>query len=138
VELAPVGRRVIALLLDALWIVALILALRTVSYAVGEWPPSGVADLLVEAIVGLIVVTFWAERGATPGKQALGVMIVDARTGGRPPLGRLVLRYVGYLLSALPLLLGFFWALWDPRRQGWHDKLAGTVVVVRPSTGAGG
>ena len=126
-----------ALLLDALWIAPLILLLRLVSLAVGDWPPSALADLLVEVIVGLLVLTFWAEGGATPGKRAMGVMIVDARTGGRPPLGRLVLRYVGYLLSALPLLLGFLWALWDPRRQAWHDKLGGTVVVLRPSTGGG-
>ena len=136
-ELAPIGRRAIALLLDALWIVPLILGLRLVSWAVGEWPPSGLADLMVEVIVGLLVLLFWAEGGATPGKRAMGVVIVDAATGGRPPLHRLVLRYVGYLLSALPLLLGFFWALWDPRRQGWHDKLGGTVVVLRPSTGGG-
>jgi uncharacterized RDD family membrane protein YckC len=137
VELAPVGRRAIAMLLDALWIVPLILLLRLVSLAAGEWPPSGTADLMIEVIVALLVLTFWAETGATPGKRAMGVMIVDAGTGGRPAFLRLVLRYVGYLLSALPLLLGFFWALWDPRRQGWHDKLAGTLVVLRPSTAAG-
>jgi uncharacterized RDD family membrane protein YckC len=91
---------------------------------------------MVEVIVALLVLTVWAQAGATPGKQAMRVMIVDARTGGPPPLGRLVLRYLGYLLAALPLFLGFLWALWDPRRQGWHDKLAGTVVVVRPSTAA--
>jgi uncharacterized RDD family membrane protein YckC len=137
-ELARIGPRTLAMLLDALWIVPLILLLRLVSLAVGAWPPSAAADLLAEAIIGLLVLTFWAERGATPGKRAMGLQIVDARTGGRPPFARLVLRYVGYLVSALPLLLGFFWALWDPRRQCWHDKLGGTVVVVRPSTAAGG
>jgi uncharacterized RDD family membrane protein YckC len=40
-----------------------------------------------------------------------------------------VLRYIGYFLSALPLYLGFLWALWDRRHQGFHDKLAGTTVV---------
>ncbi|MDW8399424.1 MAG: RDD family protein [Acetobacteraceae bacterium] len=136
-QTARFGTRAAALLLDALWIVPLILLLRAVSLLSGHWPPSGLADLLVELIVALAVLTFWAENGATPGKRAMGVMIVDAATGGRPPVGRLVLRYVGYLLSGLPLLLGFLWVLWDPRRQGWHDKLAGTLVVLRPSTGGG-
>jgi len=137
-ELARIGPRALAMLLDGLWIAALVMALRVVSLAVGDWPPPAAADLLAEVIIGLLVLTFWAERGATPGKRAMGLMIVDARTGGRPSFARLVLRYVGYLVSALPLLLGFFWALWDPRRQCWHDKLGGTVVVVRPSTAAGG
>jgi uncharacterized RDD family membrane protein YckC len=137
VELAPVGRRVVAVLLDIAWIVPLVLGLRLVSWLVGAWPPTPGADMLVEVIIGLVIVSFWAEFGATPGKRMLGLVIVDAGTGGRPPLPRLLLRYVGYLLSALPLFLGFLWALWDPRRQGWHDKLAQTVVVVRPSTGGG-
>ncbi len=42
---------------------------------------------------------------------------------------RAVRRAVGYALAALPLFLGFFWILMDDRRQGWHDKLADTVVV---------
>jgi len=75
------------------------------------------------------VIVFWRYCGATPGKLAVGVRIVDARTGGRPPLGRLVLRMLAYLLSALPLYLGFLWIAADRRRQGWHDKIAGTLVI---------
>ncbi len=137
VQLARVERRVLAVLIDIVWIAALVLGLRLVSWFVGAWPPTPGADMLVEVIVGLVIVTFWAEAGATPGKRMLGIVIVDAGTGGRPPFQRLLLRYVGYLLSALPLFLGFLWVLWDPRRQGWHDKLGRTVVVVRPSTGGG-
>ena len=51
--------------------------------------------------------------------NALGLRlrIVDARTGGHAPFGRLVLRYAGYLVSTLPLGLGYLWMLWDRRRQ---------------------
>ena len=37
------------------------------------------------------------------------------------------------IFIAMPVgLLGFLWVAWDPRKQGWHDKLAGTYVVKRP------
>ncbi|RYY81863.1 MAG: RDD family protein, partial [Comamonadaceae bacterium] len=36
---------------------------------------------------------------------------------------------LAYFVSAIPLCIGFLWVAWDPRKQGWHDKLAGTVVV---------
>jgi uncharacterized RDD family membrane protein YckC len=59
----------------------------------------------------------------------LGLRIVDAEDGSAPGMRALVLRYLGYLVAALPLCLGYLWMLWDPRRQGWHDKMARTVVV---------
>jgi len=57
--------------------------------------------------------------------------IVDARTGGKPSTGQLIGRYFGYYLSMIPLFLGFIWVAFDKRKQGWHDKLAGTVVIRR-------
>ena len=78
---------------------------------------------------------FWHFVGATPGKMVVHARVVDARTGGRPSLGRLVGRYLGYFLSALPLFLGFLWVAFDPQKQGWHDKLAGTVVMRKNSHG---
>ncbi len=38
-------------------------------------------------------------------------------------------RYLGYFASTIPLCLGFLWIAFDKRKQGWHDKLAGTVVI---------
>lgn len=74
------------------------------------------------------VLLWWCCQG-TPGKLLLGCRVVDARTGGRPHLWQAIVRLLGYAVSALPLGLGFLWILWDRRRQGWHDKLARTVVV---------
>ena len=59
----------------------------------------------------------------------MDIYIVYANTFGHPPFGKLVLRYIGYYISLLPLMLGFFWVGWDKRKQGFHDKIAGTVVV---------
>lgn len=72
---------------------------------------------------------FWVYRQATPGKMVISARIVDARTGGKPGTGQLIGRYLGYYVSIIPLLLGLVWVAFDARKQGWHDKLAGTVVV---------
>jgi uncharacterized RDD family membrane protein YckC len=45
---------------------------------------------------------------------------------------RLVIRLLCYFVSALPFYLGFLWAAFDRRKQGWHDKIAGTVVIQEP------
>ncbi len=90
----------------------------------------GPVDFLVNWVLPAVaIVLFWLYRQATPGKMAIGARIVDARTGAKPTTGQLVGRYFAYYVSLLPLCLGFFWVGWDPRKQGWHDKLAGTVVV---------
>ena len=67
--------------------------------------------------------------GQTVGKRTLNIRVIDFTTGG--PLGpaRALIRWVGRILSTIPCLLGYFWALWDKERQTWHDKVAGTVVV---------
>ena len=55
----------------------------------------------------------------------------DAKTGGKPSTGQFIGRYLCYYLSSLLLGLGFIWVAFDSRKQGWHDKLAGTLVVRR-------
>jgi uncharacterized RDD family membrane protein YckC len=74
----------------------------------------------------------WTLFGQTPGMMLMGLRIV--RTDGRKmTLRRALIRYVGCLLSALLLCLGFLWILIDSHRQGWHDKLSGTYVIYLPS-----
>jgi uncharacterized RDD family membrane protein YckC len=128
-ELAGFGHRLAAHLIDGLWLLPLFLLLMFVASLVNRGPVSAGGEAMANVILGVIVISFWAERRATPGKLVVGLRIVDAETGGAPPVSRLVLRYVGYVVSAIPLLLGYLWMLWDPRRQTWHDKMAGTLVV---------
>jgi uncharacterized RDD family membrane protein YckC len=95
---------------------------------------AGLFDFLLQVVFPVVVVVgFWYYKQATPGKMAVGARLVDARTGGKPSLGQCVGRYFAYILSALPLCLGFLWVAFDPRKQGWHDKLARTLVVERPT-----
>ena len=95
-------------------------------------------DFVVQVLVpAVLVVVFWMRKSATPGKMMLHARIVDATTGAVPTSRQLVIRYLGYYVSMLPLFLGLMWVGWDPRKQGWHDKLANTVVVrpkIRPVT----
>ena len=76
------------------------------------------------------MLAFWIYKGATPGKMVVSARIVDATDRGGPMTkGQAVLRYAGYFVSLLPLGLGYLWVAFDRRKQGWHDKIAGTVVV---------
>jgi uncharacterized RDD family membrane protein YckC len=59
----------------------------------------------------------------------LNLRIADAETGGTPTTGQFLGRYLGYYVAAIPLFLGIIWVGIDKRKQGWHDKLAGTVVI---------
>src|SRR5262252_9218565 len=91
------------------------------------------ADILVQGVLpGVAAILFWRYRGATPGKMLLSAKIVDAETLGPPSTGALIGRYFAYIVSMIPLCLGFLWIAFDKRKQGWHDKLAGTVVIRVP------
>lgn len=71
---------------------------------------------------------FWTLGGQTPGKALMGVRIVRL-DGQTMTIGRSVRRLIGYGVCIASLGLGFAWAVIDDRRQGWDDKLAGTVVL---------
>jgi uncharacterized RDD family membrane protein YckC len=90
---------------------------------------STLQSLVQLVLAAVAIILFWISRSATPGKMAIGAEIVDARTGGKPTTGQFIGRYFAYYVSMLPLFLGFLWIAFDRRKQGWHDKLAGTVVV---------
>ena len=90
----------------------------------------GPADFLITWVgPAVAVILFWMYRQATPGKMVIHAKIVDAKTGGKPSTGQLIGRYLAYYVSTIPLLLGFIWVAFDARKQGWHDKLAGTLVI---------
>jgi uncharacterized RDD family membrane protein YckC len=91
------------------------------------------ASLTVNWILpAIVVLVFWFARGATPGKMAISAEIVDADSLQRPTQRQFVIRYLGYFVSTMGLLLGLVWVGIDRRKQGWHDKMASTVVVRRP------
>jgi uncharacterized RDD family membrane protein YckC len=89
----------------------------------------GVSVLLNYILPAIVVIIFWTYKSATPGKLLLKIRIVDAKTGGKPSTVQWLIRYIGYYVSAFVFMLGFIWVGFDRRKQGWHDKLASTVVI---------
>ncbi|RJP82923.1 MAG: RDD family protein [Desulfobacteraceae bacterium] len=99
-------------------------------YWLGEKLIYGTWDFLLSyAFPFIATIWFWRRSFGTPGKMALKLKIVDAGTGNKLTVAQSIGRYFAYILSALPLCLGFIWVGIDSRKQGWHDKLAGSVVI---------
>lgn len=84
--------------------------------------------LQLALFVGLFLFC-WIKLSTTPGKMLLSLKIVDATTHAPMTARQSIIRSLGYLVSMIPFGLGFVWAAFDGRKQGWHDKLAHTVVI---------
>ena len=99
-------------------------------YWLGEQFLIGFWDLILGYVLPVVAtIWFWRRYLGTPGKMATNLKVVDAKTGNRLTSGQALGRYFGYIISSLPLGLGFIWIAVDKKKQGWHDKLAGTVVI---------
>lgn len=84
----------------------------------------------ISTLLGVLYYTYLeGTTGQTLGKQALGIRVIDLSGGGPIGFGRAFIRYIGRFVSAIVLLLGYLWMLWDKERQTWHDKFANSVVV---------
>lgn len=131
-ELSYVGfwRRFWATVLDSL-LVAIIVMPILMSVSPDSTSRGPLEFLLSLVLPSIATILFWRYKLATPGKMVFRAKVVDASTGGTPSMGQLIGRYFAYFLSLIPLGLGYLWVGWDPKKQGWHDKLAGTVVVAR-------
>ena len=99
----------------------------------GLGPVAGAAHLaaLTLLVPPAYFTAFWTALERTPGMWLVGAKVVRAEDGGRLGLRRSFVRSCGYLLDLASGLVGFGWAALDLRRQGWHDKLAGSLVVRR-------
>jgi uncharacterized RDD family membrane protein YckC len=73
----------------------------------------------------------WSWKGTTIGGIVCNLKVVRLN-GSDADLSVCLVRGLAGIFSALPLLLGFFWAGWTSERQSWHDKIAGTVIVRVP------
>jgi uncharacterized RDD family membrane protein YckC len=141
-EYAGFWIRVGAALIDTLVVVCVSLPLLVAIYGwvyfehAMSGTSAGMADVLISWVgPAVFSIAFWLYKQATPGKLAVGARVVDAKTGGALTPQQSVVRYLGYFVSTIPLGLGLIWVAFDPRKQGWHDKMAGTVVV-RPKGGS--
>jgi uncharacterized RDD family membrane protein YckC len=121
-ERAGVTVRLGATLLDLVVVLVLVWLLNVIV----KLDFSGFVFLWLAYHIGM-----WAWKRSTIGGLAFGLQLV--RLDGRPMNFAVALvRGLAGILSIVPFFLGFFWAAWDPEKQSWHDKIAGTVVVRAP------
>lgn len=128
-------KRVGASVIDTIALLAVLLPMLYALYGSAAFSgnpeqSSGTMGTLLQVVLpALAVILFWKYRGATPGKMLISARVVDADTLGPISTGQAIGRYLAYFLSTFLLMLGFIWVAFDKRKQGWHDKLAHTVVI---------
>lgn len=142
VEYAGFWIRLGAVLIDLMVMGVVLYIPSTVIYGSEYWVGDqffyGFWDLIFSYVLPLVgTIWFWLRFSGTPGKMALKLKIVDAGTGNKLTFGQAIGRYFAYILSAIPFFLGYIWVGFDKRKQGWHDKLAGTVVIRNIKNDAG-
>jgi uncharacterized RDD family membrane protein YckC len=143
-EFAEFGPRLLAYVIDGLIITAaVIVAVLILAIPFAGMIGSGSQSRLTGPVAGFVVLVvlvvavitlgyfpyFWTRSGSTPGMRMMGLKVVRDVDGGPLSTGQAIIRLIGYWVSSAVLYLGFIWVLIDKRRRGWHDLIAGTVVV---------
>jgi uncharacterized RDD family membrane protein YckC len=134
-EPAHLLRRAGALLYDlllnaALWMLT---GFAVLAFRGGDAIPTGTIwfQCLLFGVTACFFVGFWVRGGQTLGMMAWRIKLV-ARTGGPVDLPTSVRRFLVACISFLCFGLGFLWALIDPKRLTWHDRISGTRIVLLP------
>jgi uncharacterized RDD family membrane protein YckC len=84
--------------------------------------------LVLVATIGYQVY-FWGTSGSTLGMRLFKLQVVDAITGGPIGIPRAVVRWLMTIVNSWACYIGWIWVAFDPRKQGWHDKVANSVVL---------
>ena len=125
--------RFVATILDNIWLAVVIygllwLLIGSDAFSI-EAEFSILAGFILYVLPFILVIVFWKLKSATPAKMLFKMKIVDAGTLEPVSTLRLIVRYFGYIISLIPLGLGFIWIAFDKKKQGFHDKIAKTVLV---------
>lgn len=145
VEFGDFGPRLVAYIIDGLIVGAIVIVVM-IAWLLLALATGGISNDTMSAgsalglVVGVIAVTvvglgyfpwYWSRDGATPGMRMMGLLLVRDVDGGPISGGQAILRLVGYAVSGMVFYLGYVWILVDKRRRGWHDLIAGTVMIKR-------
>lgn len=87
------------------------------------------SDWIWQIISAIFYIFCWIKFAGTPGKRLLRLKVLDEKTGENISVGQGVIRYIGYIPATLVFFIGLIWVTFDAKKQGWHDKMAKTVVV---------
>ncbi|RCV63474.1 putative membrane protein YckC, RDD family [Methanophagales archaeon] len=127
-EKAGAGTRLVSYIIDAiiLWVIGAILGFIFMAIGAGY----GVASSIIVLLISIGYFTYFFGNGQTPGMKVMKIKLCG--TDGTYPIGygKGFVRWIGMLISALVIYIGFLWILIDKDKQGWHDKIADTYVVV--------
>ncbi|MGC9514678.1 RDD family protein [Methanocrinis sp.] len=126
-NLAGAGPRLISYLIDGFIVGVIGSVLNYASMSIGGAFGGILAFLGV--LVSAVYFAYFFGNGQTPGMTAMKIKLIG--TDGTYPVGygKGLLRWIGMIISAAVILLGYVWILIDKKNQGWHDKIAGTYVV---------
>lgn len=120
-QLADTGTRLVAIFIDGL-ILGFITGLLFPTLHETSWLVGFVMTLVYNWF-------FWTQwEGQTPGKRLLGIRVIKADGSPFSSTDALI-RATGYYVNSMFFMLGWIWALFDDQKRGWHDLLAGTLVV---------
>jgi len=108
-------------------------AARLLHSLLPSWREAASSPDAIELAIGLVLtVAAWRLFEATPGKALLGLRVVSSRTGAPLGLLRAFVRHLGYFVCAIPFGLGFLSVPISKDKRGWHDKMAGSIVLSHP------
>jgi uncharacterized RDD family membrane protein YckC len=82
-----------------------------------------------QLLCAIFYIFCWIKFAGTPGKRLLRLKVLDEKSGNHVTVGQGIIRYIGYIPATLVLFIGLIWVAFDSKKQGWHDKMAKTVVV---------
>ena len=122
-ELAGLGERLIALIIDGV-------ILGIIGGVLFSGLREGTLSSIITFLIGITYNWYFLtqQNGQTIGKHVMGIRVV--KINDRPlETADVIVRYVGYYINSFLFGLGWIWAAFDNRKQGWHDKLASTLVV---------
>ncbi|MDQ6883797.1 MAG: RDD family protein [Candidatus Dormibacteraeota bacterium] len=119
--------RFVAILIDSI-LLAIVASIINIAFNGNTTARSG-----LQTILGLVYYTyFWSNSspwpGQTLGSKALNIRVIKT-DGADLTITQALVRYIGFVISSICLLIGLIWAAFDKDKQGWHDKIAGTYVV---------
>ncbi len=121
--------RVVAYIIDGIllsvvgWIIDLVLGVNPADPSTGPYA-------LIQLVIGIAYfVGLWTYQGASLGQRIFKLRVVDVNTGQPISIGKGLLRYLGLVVSTLACFIGLIWVAFDARKQGWADKIAGTLVI---------
>lgn len=140
---AGIASRALAFAADAVICAGLFVSIAGVAalagWMVGGLRPEWLVGLLMTAgltiLSGCYFVFFWSTAGRTPGMHLFQLQVAVADSGRQPSAGRSLVRLGGLAVAIAPLFAGFLPVLFDRRRRGFADMVAGTVVVYGSAPG---